>query len=79
MTTPLSRRLKQARLRLGISVREIERLSKNKISDGHASQIENGIAQNPTPQTLRILCTILELDYLTIMMAAGYITKQDLR
>lgn len=78
MTHKLQRKLKAARLKLGLSIRDVERLSKNKVHNSHVTHLEKGRIEFPNPNLLRILCRILKLDYVSVLMLAGYLTKKDL-
>lgn len=80
MTNALGRLLRAARARKGYTLRDIERLSKKKITNAYVCQIElgGGRVELPSPGKLRLLGEILHVDYITLMRAAGYITKRDL-
>lgn len=79
MTSELGRRLRAARRRLGYTVRDIERFTKNEVTDSYYSQLENSKCLNPHPHKLRALCIALDLDYIDMMIAVSYITVRDLR
>jgi transcriptional regulator with XRE-family HTH domain len=79
MTTKLSKQLKTARLKLNLTLRDIEKSAGGKISNPYISQLENGNVTNPSPEILRWLSRELKLDYVKLMMTAGHITKKDLQ
>jgi HTH-type transcriptional regulator, competence development regulator len=78
MTSKLSKQLYAARQRLGYTLRDIERLSHRQITNAYISMVEHGIGENISPKKLRVLCKILKLDYMSMMMAAGHITKKEM-
>lgn len=75
----LGRLLTAARLMRGMSLRDVERTSKQKISNGYLSLVERGLDYEPSPHKLRAIARALQLDYLVVMKAAGYLTSRDLR
>lgn len=79
MTNRLATLLKAARLKRGITIRAIEKESFGGITNGYVSRLENGYETQPSPPKLRVLCAFIGLDYVTALMAAGYINKKDLQ
>jgi transcriptional regulator with XRE-family HTH domain len=75
----ICRALKKARKISGLSLRDIEHKSKGKISNAYVCQLENGVEDAPHPHKLRVLSKILQVDYLYLMLVAGYITARELR
>lgn len=71
--------LKAARYNRGLSLRDIEHISGNKISNTYISMLERGREHDPSPHKLRVLARILKLDYMDLMERATYITARDLR
>lgn len=67
------------RLKQNLSLREVERKSRKKISNAFVSRLENGYEDGPTPETLRALSKGLKVKYLKLMVLAGYIKHSDLR
>ncbi|MDQ2891180.1 MAG: helix-turn-helix domain-containing protein [Gemmatimonadota bacterium] len=64
--------LRAARTAKGLSLRDIERASKRKISNGHLSMLEGGEIKQPSPHHLFLLAGLLDLDYARLMELAGY-------
>lgn len=62
--------LKDARNRLGLSLREAE--SKSGVSNAYLSQLEGGKIKQPSPQILHKLCDLLGCSYTMAMELAGY-------
>lgn len=77
--TKLAKFLKASRLKRGLTLRDIEKKSKYKITDGHVSKIENGFINEPSPHQLRAISKTLNLNYLEVIMEAGYVTYADLK
>lgn len=75
----LANHLKTQRLKNNHTIRDIERLSKKKISDCNFNKIEKGIVKEPSPQSLRIIAHALKLDYINLLILAGYITPRELQ
>lgn len=79
MTTKLARQLRAARLRMGFTLRDVEKKSGKKITNAYLSQLEHGAHADPSPKKLRAICDVLKLSYIDIMIAAGYLNQQELR
>lgn len=75
----LPARLRAARMAQGLSLRDVERLSDDRISNPYLNQIELGREGDVNPRKLRVLAKILKLDFLEVMILAGYLTVQDLK
>jgi transcriptional regulator with XRE-family HTH domain len=75
----LHNKLRASRIAQGLSLRDIERMSGHQISNPHVSQLERGIETKPSPHHLRVLAKVLKLDYLELMILAGYITFRDMK
>jgi len=75
----LHARLKAARLHWGLSLRAVETLSEGAISNPYLCRIENGKEFEISPHKLRVLARILKLDYIELMIHAGYLTVKDLK
>ena len=73
----LSRRLKQARIKKGMSLRDLEAV--NSISNPYLSQVEQGKAGDVNPKKLKSIALALGLDYIELMVLAGYLTVGDLK
>jgi transcriptional regulator with XRE-family HTH domain len=65
--------LHRARQDRGLSLREVQKLSDNKITSVYVNNIEiHGMI--PSPKKLRVLATIYKLDFLELMIIAGHVT-----
>ena len=49
-----------------------------KVSSGHLSLIEQGKVAEPSPRTLHALARAMGLDYITLMVEAGYLDRSTL-
>lgn len=76
----LHTRVRTARKKLGLTLRDIENLSGNKITNVYVSFLERGEPhyRNPKPETLRILAPILRIPFIELMLLAKHITPADL-
>lgn len=70
--------LRQARLKQGLSLRALAELTQGGISNPYIHQLETGRSLKPCPTHLRALAGALKLNYLDVMIVAGYLTKKDL-
>lgn len=75
----LSDKLRQARAARHMTLRAIEEKSDGLLCNAYFSQIEHGYIQDVNPNILRVIARILQLDYMELMILAGYITVRDLR
>lgn len=73
----LQRRLKQARLAQGLSLRAVAKLSQGRLSHPLICEVENGHILEPTPPKLRAMAEILRLDYIELLHLAGYLTRAE--
>lgn len=77
-TTPgLGRYLKDIRNSRGYSLREVERLTGGKISNGYLSQLENGEIARPSAVMLHRLAAAYGVDYAVLMERAGFVTESE--
>jgi HTH-type transcriptional regulator, competence development regulator len=58
----------------GLSLRQVEELTKKQISNPYLNQIETGKIQQPSPNILYTLAEIYRTNYQTLMELAGYAT-----
>ncbi len=72
-TPTLGSILKEARLSRGLSLRDVERATKGRLSNGHLSLLESDQVQQPSPHHLHLLATILTLEYADLLKCAGYV------
>jgi transcriptional regulator with XRE-family HTH domain len=75
--TQLQTVLRNARQQKGLSLRDIQKLSDNTITNTYINNIENGDII-PSPKKLRVLAIVLKLDFLELMLLAGHVRKADL-
>lgn len=57
----------------GFSLRQVEELSNNLVSNAYLSQIETGRVRHPSPNILHSLAEVYKTDYGQLMKMAGYI------
>ncbi len=74
--TELGKLLRQLREMKGKSLRDVEDDTKKEISNAYLSQLERGVAENPSPHLLHKLAEYYEVPYETLMVAAGYVKPQ---
>lgn len=72
--------LKEIRGDKQLSLRDVERLAKEKklgaeLSSGYLSMLERGDVKEPSPRILYVLAAIYEVDYIDLMKKAGYIPE----
>jgi HTH-type transcriptional regulator, competence development regulator len=65
--------LKSIREAKGMSLREVEQASKEEVSNGYLSQLENGKVERPSPHMLHHLAAVFGISYEVLMQKAGYI------
>lgn len=75
--------LRKEREDRGMSLRDVENALREiegatKISSGHLSLIEQGKVSMPEPKTLHSLAKAMDLDYIDLMVEAGYLDKSVL-
>jgi transcriptional regulator with XRE-family HTH domain len=75
--TTLGQVLKAARETAGYSLRDVERVTKKRLSNGHVSLLESDAVKHPSPHHLFILATTLSLDYATLLRLAGYVVPGE--
>ena len=63
--------LREARMKVGLSLREVE--EKSKVSNAYISLIESGKRTDPHPNILKSLATVYGLDITELMKIAGYL------
>lgn len=75
----LHTRLRNARLTRGLSLRDIARATGGEVSHPYFSELEQGKQTMPNPHKLRALSKVLGINFLELMILAGYITVKDLK
>jgi len=63
----------------GLSLRQVEEMTKNVVSNGYLSQIETGKVRHPSPNILHALSEVYKTSYEKLMVMAGYIVAQRTR
>ena len=58
-----------------LSLREVEELSNNLVSNAYLSQIETGKIHHPSPNILHALADVYKTSYEQLMRMAGYINS----
>jgi HTH-type transcriptional regulator, competence development regulator len=66
------RYLNSLRTGLGLSLREVESLTENKVSNPYLSQLEKGKIFQPSPHILNALSDAYQIDQQKLMEKAGY-------
>lgn len=69
--------LKSARNKADLSLREVERASKGRLSNGHLSLLESDEVKQPSPHHLYLLAAILKLEYANLLRLAGYVVPGE--
>ena len=67
--------LKEIRLKLGFTLREVESLSRQKVSNAYLSLIESGKRTDPHPNILKTLAKVYDIKIATLMEMAGYLDE----
>lgn len=68
----LGERLREAREKRGKSLRDVERETNNRISNGYLSLLESNTVKQPSPIHLSLLADYFDMDYGDLMSLAGY-------
>lgn len=69
--------LKAVRLGLGLTLRDVEKLTENDVSNAYLSQLENRKIEKPSPHILYALSNAYRISYKSLMSRAGYVIPQD--
>lgn len=71
-STKLALYLKELRITKGLSLREVEKISNNEVSNAYLSQLESGKIAKPSPHILEHLAKAYKVPYEDLMVVAGY-------
>ncbi len=76
--------LRREREQKGMTLRDVEAALKGlddtvRVSSGHLSLIEQGKVSAPSPRTLNALARAIGLDYVTVLVEAGYLDQSVLK
>jgi transcriptional regulator with XRE-family HTH domain len=69
----LGRLLADLRMAKGLSLRRVEEITRNTVSNAYLSQLENGRINKPSPNVLLSLAAVYAVPYETLMEKAGYL------
>lgn len=69
--------LKDVRESRGMSLRDVERVTEGKVSNGYLSQLENGGITKPSAIMLHRLSAAYAVDYGTLMERAGFVSEAE--
>jgi transcriptional regulator with XRE-family HTH domain len=69
--------LKDVRESRGMSLRDVERVTDGKVSNGYLSQLENGGIAKPSAIMLHRLSAAYAIDYGTLMERAGFVSEAE--
>jgi HTH-type transcriptional regulator, competence development regulator len=72
-TSLLGAHLAAVRKDRGYSLRQVEKLTKQAVSNAYLSQVESGKIQQPSPNILHALSAAYKISYEQLMEMAGYI------
>src|SRR4051812_11064166 len=72
----LGKYLAQARVKTGLSLREVENATGKEVSNAYLSQLEKDKIAKPSPNMLHALSNVYGTPYETLMQHAGYITGE---
>ena len=61
----------------GLSLRRVEEVTRNAVSNAYLSQLENGRIRKPSPNVLYSLAEVYAVPYDTLMAKAGYLLPTD--
>ncbi len=75
---PLGTYLMLLRKALGLSLRQVEEATDKDVSNAYLSQLENNKISKPSPNILHVLANQYGVDYVDLLMRAGYLpTKME--
>src|SRR5687768_5014923 len=77
MNQTLGQVLKAARTAEKMSLRDVERATRGKISNGHLSLLEADDVKQPSPHHIYLLAAVLKLDYGRLLRLAGYVVPGE--
>ena len=67
--------LNEIRRSRGFTLRDVEKITEGKISNGYLSQLENGVIERPSAVMLHRLATAYAVDYNVLMEKAGFVSE----
>src|SRR5258706_8523706 len=73
----LGRLLADLRMAKGLSLRRVEEVTRNRVSNAYLSQLEKGKIHKPSPNVLHSLAAVYAVPYETLMEKAGYLPLSD--
>ena len=78
MNETLGQTLKAAREKAGLTLRDVERASKKRLSNAQLSLLESDAVKRPSPHHLFVLAGVLALEYAHLLRLAGYVVPGEL-
>jgi transcriptional regulator with XRE-family HTH domain len=75
----LANTIKRARIKQHLTLRDVAKLSRGGISNPGVFQLENNYVGTPRPRLLRTVARVLKLDYVRLLVLAGYLTRRDIQ
>ena len=76
-TSTLGGYLAAVRSDRGLTLRQVEQLTRKEVSNAYLSQLENDKVKQPSPNVLHSLSMTYDIDYIGLMERAGYLTPQQ--
>ncbi|MCP1848114.1 MULTISPECIES: helix-turn-helix domain-containing protein [unclassified Bradyrhizobium] len=73
----LGKFLKDIRESRRMTLRDVERVTDGKVSNGYLSQLENGGIGKPSAVMLHRLSAVYAIDYGTLMERAGFVSEAE--
>jgi transcriptional regulator with XRE-family HTH domain len=73
----LGKYLAEARVKAGMSLREVEASTGKEVSNAYLSQLEKDKIAKPSPNMLHALASVYGMPYETLMQHAGYIAPDS--
>ena len=77
LSSSLGDYLKSVRLGLKMTLRTVEAVTEQEVSNAYLSQLENGKITKPSPHTLHALAQAYDVSYENLMQRAGYLAQSN--
>lgn len=69
--------LRHARMSQGLTLMDIQKKSRGRISSTVVGLIETGKHRKPKPESLRVIAEVLKLNFVGLMLISGNLTSDD--
>lgn len=69
--------LRTSREAMGLTLREVEQRTKDRIKNAYLSQVETGQIQRPSPEVIWLLAELYGLDYEELLISAGHRIRRE--